>query len=108
MKVYKKVVQVDKRDNGWCEYPDGHLDVYIFYNHSYSYKDKGKVHLYRGVVGISVWGRDDTGMELVFALPLENELSYANKMIGRLLCLYHSMPKRVGFDWLTKHGFVNA
>ena len=32
MTVYKKMVQAYPQKSGWCEYPDGHLQVKIFYS----------------------------------------------------------------------------
>lgn len=36
MTVYSKMVQAYPRDSGWCEYPDGHLRVRIFYSGSFN------------------------------------------------------------------------
>ena len=101
MNVYTKMVQAFPRDCGWCEWPDGHLTVRIFY--SGDYRDKKPD--FKPWCIFSVWGCDDTGMEINEHVADDKE---ANGLINKWLGIYHDMPKHLSMEWLEERGFQPA
>lgn len=101
MTVYSKMVQAYPRDSGWCEYPDGHLQVRIFYSGDFNKCPVAK----KPWCIFSVWGWDDTGMEINEYVSDDRE---ANELINKWLEIYHDMPKHLSMDWLRNNGFKNA
>ena len=101
MNVYTKMVQAFPRDCGWCEWPDGHLTVRIFY--SGDYRDKKPD--FKPWCIFSVWGWDDTGMEINEYVADDKE---ANELINKWLEIYHDMPKHLSMEWLEERGFQPA
>jgi hypothetical protein len=97
--VYSKMVQAYPRNSDWCEYPDGHLLVRIFY--SGDYRDRKPD--FRPWCIFSVCGRDDTLMEINEYVSGDRE---ANELINKWLDIYHDMPKHFSMDWLYDRGFV--
>ena len=101
MTVYSKMVQAYPRDSSWCEWPDGHLQVRIFY--SGNYRDKKSD--FKPWCIFSVWGCDDTGMEINKSVSGDKE---ANELINKWLEVYHDMPKHLSMKWLEDRGFKLA
>jgi hypothetical protein len=95
------MVQAFPRDCGWCEWPDGHLTVRIFY--SGDYRDKKPD--FKPWCIFSVWGWDDTGMEINEYVADDKE---ANELINKWLEIYHDMPKHLSMEWLEERGFQPA
>ncbi len=99
--IYQKMVQAFPKDAGWCEWPDGHLHVKIFYS-----GDNCKCPVaHQPWCIFSVWGWDDTGMEINEYVSGDKE---ANELIGKWLEIYHDMPKHLSMEWLHERGFVMA
>lgn len=101
MTVYKKMVQAYPPNSGWCEYPDGHLQVKIFYSGDFN---KCPVEKKPWCI-FSVWGWDDTGMEINQYVSDDKE---ANELISKWLEIYHEMPKHLSMEWLKDRGFEPA
>ena len=101
MTVYKKMVQAYPPNSGWCEYPDGHLQVKIFYSGDFN---KCPVEKKPWCI-FSVWGWDDTGMEINEYVSGDKE---ANELISKWLEIYHEMPKHLSMEWLEDRGFKFA
>ena len=101
MTVYSKMVQSYPQNSGWCEYPDGHLQVRIFYSGNFNKCPVVK----KSWCIFSVWGCDDTGMEINKNVSDDKE---ANKLINEWLETYHDMPKHLSMKWLEDRGFKPA
>lgn len=101
MNVYKKMVQASPRNDLWCEYPDGHLEIKIFYSGDY----RNKLPTWKPYCIFSIWGRDDFGMEINEYVADDNE---ANKLVSKWLKIYHDMPKHLTVEWLLNNGFDYA
>ena len=102
MTVYSKMVQAYPRDSSWCEWPDdGHLQVRIFYSGDFNKCPVAK----KSWCIFSVWGCDDTGMEISKSVSGDKE---ANELINEWLEIYHDMPKHLSMKWLEDRGFKLA
>lgn len=97
--VYRKMVQgVDPEWNAW---PDGHLNVKIWYSGDFN---KCPVAGKPWAI-FSVWGWDDTGMEINEYVDGDAQ---ANELISQWLEIYHDMPKYLTMEWLRERGFKPA
>ena len=101
MIVYHKMVQASPADYIWNEYPDGHLNVKIFYSGDFNRCPIAK----KPWCIFSVWGWDDFGMEINTYVSGDKE---ANELISKWLDIYHDMPKYLTVDWLVERGFDHA